>query len=121
MLVGAQHITAGAVEVEIYVNMGVGSILSACVTASAGSALVGVQHKIVGAVLETKVVTAADVYAATGPKIVGVVGAEWGAEVVMCLGCNKDLWSWRSKYKSYGALRGCDLGARDCLQVCCGK
>ena len=21
------------------------------------------------------------------------------------LGCNKDLWSWRSKYKSYGALR----------------
>ena len=27
----------------------------------------------------------------------------------------------RSKYKSYGALRGCDLGARDCLQVCCGK
>ena len=24
---------------------------------------------------------------------------------MMCLGCNKDLWSWRSKYKSYGALR----------------
>ena len=24
---------------------------------------------------------------------------------VICLGCNKDLWSWRSKYKSYGALR----------------
>ena len=22
---------------------------------------------------------------------------------VICLGCNKDLWSWRSKYKSYGA------------------
>ena len=27
----------------------------------------------------------------------------------------------RSKYKSYGALRGCDLGVRDCLQVYCGK
>ena len=26
----------------------------------------------------------------------------------------------RSKYKSYGALRGCDLGVRDCLQVYCG-
>ena len=24
---------------------------------------------------------------------------------LMCLGCNKDLWSQRSKYKSYGALR----------------
>ena len=24
---------------------------------------------------------------------------------MICLGCNKDLWSWRSKYKSYGALR----------------
>ena len=24
---------------------------------------------------------------------------------IICLGCNKDLWSWRSKYKSYGALR----------------
>ena len=24
---------------------------------------------------------------------------------VICLGCNKDLWSHRSKYKSYGALR----------------
>ena len=34
-------------------------------------------------------------------------------------GCNKDLWSRRSKYKSYEALRGCDLGARDHLQVCC--
>ena len=42
-------------------------------------------------------------------------------DMVICLGCNKDLWSQRSKYKSYGALRGCDLGARDCLQVCCGK
>ena len=40
---------------------------------------------------------------------------------MICLGCNKDLWSWRSKYKSYGALRGCDLGVRDCLQVCCGQ
>ena len=40
---------------------------------------------------------------------------------VICLGCNKDLCSWRSKYKSYGALRGCDLGVRDCLQVYCGK
>ena len=26
-----------------------------------------------------------------------------------------------TKYKSHGALRGCDLGVRDCLQVCCGK
>ena len=42
-------------------------------------------------------------------------------QAVICLGCNKDLWSQRSKYKSYGALRGCNLGARDCLQVCCGK
>ena len=41
--------------------------------------------------------------------------------LVICLGCNKDLCSWRSKYKSYGALRGCDLGVRDCLQVYCGK
>ena len=41
--------------------------------------------------------------------------------LVMCLGCNKDLRSWRSKYKSYGALRGCNLGVRDCLQVYCGK
>ena len=40
---------------------------------------------------------------------------------LMCLGCNKDLCSRRSKYKSYGALRGCDLGVRDCLQVYCGK
>ena len=40
---------------------------------------------------------------------------------LICLGCNKDLWSRRSKYKSYGALRGCDLGVRDCLQVYCGK
>ena len=40
---------------------------------------------------------------------------------VLCQGCNKDLWSRRSKYKSYGALRGCDLGVRDCLQVYCGK
>ena len=40
---------------------------------------------------------------------------------VICLGHNKDLWSWRSKGKSYGAPRGCNLGARDCLQVCCGK
>ena len=43
------------------------------------------------------------------------------SDVVICLGCNKDLWSQRSKYKSYGALRGCDLGVRDCLQVYCGK
>ena len=40
---------------------------------------------------------------------------------LICLGRNKDLCSWRSKYKSYGALRGCDLGVRDCLQVYCGK
>ena len=40
---------------------------------------------------------------------------------LICLGCNKDLWSQRSKYKSYGALRGCNLGVRDCLQVYCGK
>ena len=40
---------------------------------------------------------------------------------MICLGCNKDLCSWRSKYKSFGALRGCDLGVRDCLQVYCGK
>ena len=40
---------------------------------------------------------------------------------VICLRRNKDLWSWRSKYKSYEALRGCDLGVRDCLQVYCGK
>ena len=40
---------------------------------------------------------------------------------VICLGHNKDLCSQRSKYKSYGALRGCDLGVRDCLQVYCGK
>ena len=40
---------------------------------------------------------------------------------VICLGHNKDLWSRRSKYKSYGALRGCNLGVRDCLQVYCGK
>ena len=38
---------------------------------------------------------------------------------LMCQGRNKDLWSQRSKYKSYEALRGCDLGARDCLQVWC--
>ena len=31
---------------------------------------------------------------------------------VICLGCNKDLCSRRSKYKSYGALRGCDLGGK---------
>ena len=36
---------------------------------------------------------------------------------LICLGCDKDLWSWRSKCISYVALRGCDLGARDCLQV----
>ena len=24
---------------------------------------------------------------------------------LICQGHNKDLWSWRSKYKSYGALR----------------
>ena len=41
--------------------------------------------------------------------------------LLICLGCNKDLWSQRSKYKSYGALRWCDLGVRDCLQVYCGK
>ena len=40
---------------------------------------------------------------------------------MICLGRNKDLCSQRSKYKSYGALRGCDLGVRDCLQVYCGK
>ena len=40
---------------------------------------------------------------------------------MICLGRNKDLCSRRSKYKSYGALRGCDLGVRDCLQVYCGK
>ena len=40
---------------------------------------------------------------------------------MICLGCNKDLCSQRSKYKSYGALRGCNLGVRDCLQVYCGK
>ena len=40
---------------------------------------------------------------------------------MICLGCNKDLWSRRSKYKSYGALRGCGMGVRDCLQVYCGK
>ena len=40
---------------------------------------------------------------------------------LICLGCNKDLCSQRSKYKSYGALRGCNLGVRDCLQVYCGK
>ena len=45
----------------------------------------------------------------------------WGPAPVICLGCNKDLWSRRSKYKSYGALRGCDLGVRDCLQMYCGK
>ena len=37
------------------------------------------------------------------------------------LGRNKDLCSQRSKYESYGALRGCDLGVRDCLLVYCGK
>ena len=41
-------------------------------------------------------------------------------KTVICLGCNKDLCSQRSKYKSYGDLRGCDLGVRDCLQVYCG-
>ena len=56
----------------------------------------------------------------------GFVGAKFLNGVlyvvtVICLGHNKDLWSQRSKYKSYGALRGCNLGARDCLQVCCGK
>ena len=53
----------------------------------------------------------------------GTVGAVVGAEVgmVICLGRNQDLWSRRSKYKSYGALRGCNLGVRDCLQVYCGK
>ena len=25
--------------------------------------------------------------------------------MLICLGCNKDLWSCRSKYKSYGVLR----------------
>ena len=48
-------------------------------------------------------------------KIAGIDFHDHG--MVICLGCNKDLWSQRSKYKSYGALRGCDLGARDCLQV----
>ena len=24
---------------------------------------------------------------------------------MICLGCNKDLWGWRSKYKSYVTLR----------------
>ena len=43
------------------------------------------------------------------------------SNMLICLGCNKDLWSWRPKYKSYRALRGCDLGVRDCLQVYCGK
>ena len=41
------------------------------------------------------------------------------ALTVICQGCNKDLWSWRSKYKSYEALRGCNLGVRDRLQVWC--
>ena len=43
--------------------------------------------------------------------------AMWKRIAVICLGCKKILWSWRSKYKCYGALGGCDLGARDCLQV----
>ena len=66
-------------------------------------------------------------------RTVGVVaGAEVGMRSVITtargdvgavirLGCNKDLCSRRSKYKSYGALRGCDLGVRDCLQVYYGK
>ena len=54
-----------------------------------------------------------------GSVVVGMLHPLEGT--LICLGCNKDLWSRRSKYKSYGALRGCDLGVRDCLQVCCGK
>ena len=59
------------------------------------------------------------VCAKVGEGRVGVVDV--GGPAVICLGCNKDLCSRRSKYKSYGALRGCDLGVRDCLQVYCGK
>ena len=29
----------------------------------------------------------------------------YSCKMLICQGCNKDLWSWRSKYKSYGALR----------------
>ena len=50
------------------------------------------------------------------------IGDLWSTKTsipVICQGHNKDLWSQRSKYRSYEALRGCDLGARDHLQVCC--
>ena len=50
----------------------------------------------------------------------GVVDGVMVGGALICLGCNKDLWSQRSKYKSHGALRGCNLGVRDCLQVYCG-
>ena len=50
-----------------------------------------------------------------------VGGSDIFEMAVICLGHNKDLLSRRSKYKSYGALRGCNLGVRDCLQVYCGK
>ena len=35
------------------------------------------------------------------------------------MGYAKDTTKIYGKYKSYEALRGCDLWARDCLQVCC--
>ena len=43
------------------------------------------------------------------------------AYALIYLGCDKDQWSRRSKCISYEALRECDLGARDRLQVCCDK
>ena len=54
-------------------------------------------------------------------RLESVTKGQRAPNVLICLGCNKDLRSRRSKYKSYGALRGCDLGVRDCLQVYCGK
>ena len=42
-------------------------------------------------------------------------------DTLICLGCNKDLWSWRSKYKSYGALRGVQSGGKGLSPGVCGK
>ena len=52
-------------------------------------------------------------------QALGTMCGGWGQGLMICQGCNKYLWNWRSKYKSYEALSGCNLGARDHLQVWC--
>ena len=41
----------------------------------------------------------------TRPPSPGLSASGQTASLLICLGCNKNIWSQRSKYKSYGALR----------------